>query len=381
MLDFDAIIGMDWLAACYATVDCRAKTVRFSFPGKSVLEWVGNTATPRVRFISYLKVRKMITKWCIYHIVRVRDVDAEIPTLQSILVVKKYADVFPDELPGIPLKREIDFGIDLLLGTQPISIPPCEMALAELKELKEQLKNLLEKCFIRPSTSPWGVQILFVHKKDDSLMMCIKVDTQKIEVVKSWPRPTTPIEVRRGFFFPFCTIDEVDVETTKFQWTEDCEQSFQELKNKLISAPVLTLPEGPDGYAMYCDALGVGLECVLMQHEKVIADSSLAQVEDEKGQLIREIHLLACLGVRLVDSDDGGVVLQNTTKSSLIDEVKERYRSCLCVPDVVGLRDRIMSEAHYLWYYIYRGSTKMYHDIKDVYCWNNMKKNIAEFVA
>ncbi|XP_070010935.1 uncharacterized protein [Nicotiana sylvestris] len=356
MLDFDAIIGMDWLAACYATVDCRAKTVRFSFPGKSVLEWVGNTEAPRVRFISYLKVKKMITKWCIYHIVRVRDVDAEIPTLQSILVVKKYADVFPDELPGIPLEREIDFGIDLLLGTQPISIPPCEMAPAELKELKEQLKNLLEKCFIRPS---------------------IQVDTQKIEVVKSWPRPTTPIEVHRGFFFPFCTIDEVDVETTKFQWTEDCEQSFQELKNRLISAPVLTLPEGPDGYAMYYDALGVGLECFLMQYGK----GSLAQVEDEKQQLIREIHLLACLGVRLVYSDDGGVVLQNTTKSSLIDEVKERYRSRLCVPDVAGLRDRIMSEAHYSWYSIYSGSTKMYHDIKDVYWWNNMKKNIAEFVA
>ncbi|XP_070013733.1 uncharacterized protein [Nicotiana sylvestris] len=102
MLDFDAIMGMDWLAACYATVDCRAKIARFYFLGEPVLEWVGNTVTPRGRFISYLKARKMIAKGCIYHIVRVKDANAEIPTLQSILVIKEYVDVFPDELPGIP---------------------------------------------------------------------------------------------------------------------------------------------------------------------------------------------------------------------------------------------------------------------------------------
>ncbi|XP_070020167.1 uncharacterized protein [Nicotiana sylvestris] len=153
MLDFDAIMGMDWLAACYATVDCRLKIARFHFSGGPVLEWVDNTATPRGRFVSYLKARKMVAKGCIYHIVQVKDADVEIPTLQSIPVVKEYADIFSDELPGIPPEREIDFGIDLLPRTQPISILPYRMAPAELKELKEQLKDLLEKSFIRPSTS------------------------------------------------------------------------------------------------------------------------------------------------------------------------------------------------------------------------------------
>ncbi|XP_070039527.1 uncharacterized protein [Nicotiana tomentosiformis] len=97
----------------------------------------GNTVTPRGRFISYLKARKMIKKGCIYHIVRVRDAYAEIPTLQSIPVVREFTDAFPDELPPIPPKREIDFSIDLLMGTQPISIPPYRKAPAELKELKE----------------------------------------------------------------------------------------------------------------------------------------------------------------------------------------------------------------------------------------------------
>ncbi|XP_070036898.1 uncharacterized protein [Nicotiana tomentosiformis] len=102
MIDFDAIMGMDWLAACYATVDCRPKEARFHFSGEPILECVGNTMTPRGRFISYLKVRKMIAKGCICHIVRVRDANVKIPTFQSIPVVREYADVFPDDLPGIP---------------------------------------------------------------------------------------------------------------------------------------------------------------------------------------------------------------------------------------------------------------------------------------
>ncbi|XP_070013787.1 uncharacterized protein [Nicotiana sylvestris] len=103
-LDFDAIMGMDWLAACYAMVDCRARTARFHFPGEPVLEWVGNTATPRGRFIYYMKARKIIARGCIYHIVRVKDANVEIPTLQSIPVVKEYVDIFLDEHPGIPPK-------------------------------------------------------------------------------------------------------------------------------------------------------------------------------------------------------------------------------------------------------------------------------------
>ncbi|WMV50116.1 hypothetical protein MTR67_043501 [Solanum verrucosum] len=84
-----------------------------------------------------------------------------------------YHPVFPNDLPGVPPKREIEFGIDLLPDNQPNSIPPYRMAPAELKELKEQLMDLLEKSFIRPSQSPWGAPVLFVKKKDGSLRMCI----------------------------------------------------------------------------------------------------------------------------------------------------------------------------------------------------------------
>ncbi|XP_070020278.1 uncharacterized protein [Nicotiana sylvestris] len=401
MLDFDAIMGMDWLAACYAIVDCRAKTARFHFPGEPVLEWVGNTATPRGRFISYLKARKMIAKGCIYHIVRVKDADVEKPTLQSIPVVKEYADIFLDELLGIPPEREIDFGIDLLPGTQPISIPLYRMAPAELKELKEQLKDLLEKEDEHVDHLRAVLQNLYDNK--------LYVKFSKCEF---WLKSIA--------FLGHIVSDG-----------EACEQSFQELKNRLTSVPVLALPDGPDGYAIYCDVSGVGLGCVLMQHGKVIAYASrqlrkhernypthdlklvavvhalmiwrnylyvvhvdiftdhkslqyifkqkelnlrqrqwlellkdydisilylpgkanvvadalsrrsmgsLAHIDADKRQLTREIHQLACLGVRLVDSGNGGVVLQNTAKSSLIADVKERQYED---PELVKLRERI----------------------------------------
>ncbi|MCF6774917.1 hypothetical protein L3H44_11035, partial [Corynebacterium sp. MC-12] len=137
MVEFDVIIGMDWLASCYATVDCRTKRVYFHFPNEVVLEWEGKIRAPKGRFISYFKARKMISKGYICHLVRVRDMEAESPTLQSVPVVNEFVDVFPEELPGLPPEREVDFGIDLLPDTQPISIPPYRMAPAELRELKE----------------------------------------------------------------------------------------------------------------------------------------------------------------------------------------------------------------------------------------------------
>jgi hypothetical protein len=93
--------------------------------------------------------------------------------LKKIPVVYGYADVFPEELPGMPPDRDIEFAIELQLGTTPISKRPYRMPPAELAELIKQLQELLDKGFIRPSTSPWGCPTLFVKKKDESLRLCI----------------------------------------------------------------------------------------------------------------------------------------------------------------------------------------------------------------
>ena len=93
--------------------------------------------------------------------------------MEDIPIVKEFSDVFPYDISGLPPDRAIEFVIELIPGTEPISIPPYRMAPAELKELKAQLEELLNKGFILPSTSSWGAPVLFVKKKDGSLRLCI----------------------------------------------------------------------------------------------------------------------------------------------------------------------------------------------------------------
>ena len=91
-------------------------------------------------------------------------------------------------MPGLPPEREIDFCIDVVPGTDPISMPPYRMAPAELSELKEQLQDLFDKGFIRPSTSPWGAPVLFVKKKDGSLRLCIDYrQLNKVTIKNKYP--------------------------------------------------------------------------------------------------------------------------------------------------------------------------------------------------
>jgi hypothetical protein len=112
----------------------------------------------------------------------------ELP-LEKIPVVCEYADVFPDELPGMPPDRDIEFAIELQPGTTPISKRPYRMPPAELAELKKQLQELLDKGFIHPSTSPWGCPALFV-KKDESLRLGIDYRPLNAVTIKNkYPLP------------------------------------------------------------------------------------------------------------------------------------------------------------------------------------------------
>jgi len=173
IIDFYVILGMDWLHSWYGYLNCRTLKVVFKFPNDSVIEWEGGSVAPKGMFISYLRAQILVSKGCLYHLVWVKDSNSKGPSLYSIPRINEFPKVFPDELPGVPPDREIEFEIDLVPNTRPIFIPPHRMASTELKELKEQLNNLLDKGFIHHCVSPWGALVLFMRLKDGSLWMFI----------------------------------------------------------------------------------------------------------------------------------------------------------------------------------------------------------------
>ena len=128
-------------------------------PGTDPLVWEGDYTSTPVRIISFLRAKRMVSKGCLSFLAHLRDDTSQVPSIESVSIVREFLDVFPADLPGMPTDRDIDFCIDLESGTRPISIHPYRMAPVELRELKAQLQDFLSKGFIRPSASPWGAPI------------------------------------------------------------------------------------------------------------------------------------------------------------------------------------------------------------------------------
>ena len=190
MEDFDVILGMDWLSLHHAVLVCREKVVWFHIPGTPEFYYRGDRWSASSSIVSFLQARRMMRKGCVAFLAHVREAEKESLRIEEIRVVREYVDVFPEELPGLPPEREVEFGIELLPGTGPISIPPYRMAPLEMRELKEQLQDLLDRGFIRPSTSPWGAPVLFVKKKDGSLRLCIDYrQLNKVTIKNRYPLP------------------------------------------------------------------------------------------------------------------------------------------------------------------------------------------------
>ena len=126
--DFDVILCMEWIHSCYACMDYRIRVVRFCFPNEKELVLEGYNSSCPNPLISNIKANKMMFKRIFCHLVSVYDLDHDIPSIDSVPVIKEFLDLFPEDLPGVPPFREIDFGIDLEPDTKPISIPPYIMA-------------------------------------------------------------------------------------------------------------------------------------------------------------------------------------------------------------------------------------------------------------
>ncbi|TYK03544.1 retrotransposon protein, putative, Ty3-gypsy subclass [Cucumis melo var. makuwa] len=462
MQDFDVILGMDWLSANHASVDCFCKEVIFNPPSGPSFKFKGagivlDTREPEV-------------------------------SLSSEPVVWKYPDVFPDELPRLPPPREIDFVIELEPGTAPISRDPYRMAPAELNELKVQLQELLDKGFIRPSVSPWGAPMLFVKKKDGIDDLCdqlqgatifskidlrsgyhqlrikdsdipktafrsryehyefivmsfgltnaptifmdlmnrvfkdfldtfvivfiddiliyskteaehekhlhqvtfldhvvsnegVSMDPVKIEAVTSWPRPSTISEIRSflglaGYYRTFVEdfsriaspLTQLTRKGTPFVWSPACESSFQELKQRLVFAPALTMPDGSGSFVIYSDASKKGMGCVLIQQGRVVAYASRQlKMQPTLRQRIIVAQLKDPYLVekrRLVETGQG-------EDFSISSDDGLTFEGRLCVPEDSAVKTELLTKAHSSLFTMHPGSTKMYQDLRRVY-WMEM---------
>nr|GFC78111.1 putative reverse transcriptase domain, aspartic peptidase domain protein [Tanacetum cinerariifolium] len=143
-----------------------------------------------MQIISALPARTLLSHGCEGFLATIYDTTLDVPSIHDQSIVFEFPDVFPDELSGIPPVHEVEFNIELILGSEPISKAPYRMALIELKELKDQLQELLERGFIRLSVSPWGAPVLFVKKKDCSIRLCIDYrELNKITIRNRYPLP------------------------------------------------------------------------------------------------------------------------------------------------------------------------------------------------
>ena len=171
--DFDAILGMDWLANHRATVDYFRKDVAFRKSGESDIIFHGERRILPSSMISAISARRLLRKGCFAYLVYIIDSQVSDVKLEDIPMVKEFSDVFPNDLLGLPRDRDIEFTIDLVPGTASISMAPYRMTLLELRKLKVQLQELVDKGFIRPSVSLWGALVLFVKKNDGIMRLCI----------------------------------------------------------------------------------------------------------------------------------------------------------------------------------------------------------------
>jgi hypothetical protein len=164
----DIILGMDWLRKYDGVILCAKRTIRLTKEVGTIVEF---SATIPVEQVSLLN--KM-----------------QGTSLNEIGIVQEYPDVFPEELPGVPPDRDIEFMIELLPGTPPISKRPYRMPVNELVELKKQIAELQSKGFIRPSSSPWGAPVLFVEKKDGTQRMCVDYRSlNEVTIKNKYPLP------------------------------------------------------------------------------------------------------------------------------------------------------------------------------------------------
>ncbi|GJV34833.1 putative reverse transcriptase domain-containing protein [Tanacetum coccineum] len=375
---------VDWLAKYQAIIVCVEKIVRIPWGNETLILYCDGSNRghkAHLRIIPYSKTQEYMLIGCPVFLAHVTTKEVEDKSekkrLKNVPIVQDFPKVFPEDLPGIPPTRQVEFQIDLILGAAPVARATYRLTPSEMKELSEKLKELSDKGFIRPSSSPWGAPVLFFKKKDGSIddlfdqlqgsSIYSKIDlrsgyhqlrVREEDILKTAFRTrychykfqvmpfgltNAPVnkqehdehlklilellkteelyakfskcefwipkvqflghvidsqglaEYYRRFIEGFSKIAKPMTKLTqkkvKFEWGDKQEATFQLLKQKLCSAPILALPKGSKDFIAYCDALKKGLGAVLMQREKVIAYVSRQLKIHEKNYMTHDLEL------------------------------------------------------------------------------------------
>ncbi|GJX16656.1 putative reverse transcriptase domain-containing protein [Tanacetum coccineum] len=279
---FDVIIGMDWLENHHAVIVCDEKIMRIPYRDEVLIvqgDRGGKGEKSKLRIIACTKTHKYIKRGCLIFLAQVTKKEIEDKSeekrLEDVPTVRDFLEVFPEDLPGLPLTRQVEFQIDLVLGAAPMARALYILAPSELQEISTQLQELFDKGFIRSSSSPWEPWSR-VYSKIDLRSSYYQLRVQEEDI------PKTTFRIRYGHYefqvmlFGLTnapTSEEEHAEHLKsilellkkeelYAKSEKAEAAFQLLKQKLCSAPILALPEGSENFVVYCDASHKGV------HEK-----------------------------------------------------------------------------------------------------------------
>ncbi|GJV08357.1 putative reverse transcriptase domain-containing protein [Tanacetum coccineum] len=299
---FDVIVGMDWIAEHRAEVVCYEKYIRVPY-GNDMLSVQGEKSRVkneyRLEVISSIRTQGYIDKGCQVFLVQMMKKEETVASekrIEDVPVVRDFPEVFPEDFPGLPPTRQVEFHIELIPGAAPVARAPYRLAPAEMKELAEQLKELSDKGFIRPSSSPWGAPILFVKKKDGSFRMCIDYrELNKLTVKNHYPLPRiddlfdqlqgssiySKIDLRSGYHQ--LRVREEDIPKTAFR-TRYGHYEFQVMPFGLTNAP-----------AVFMDLMNRVCKPYLDKFVIVFIDDILIYSRDEKeheGHLKTILELL-----------------------------------------------------------------------------------------